>query len=435
MDSYDKLLEYAWSLNIIDTHEHIIREEIWKNAPGDVLSDWLQLYFSCDLVSAGLSHKELEIVRDPSASRPIMERWKIVEPYWNAARNTGYGRALDIAAKGLYGVNGVNRETIEELNERFLAARKATFEGTKSHYRYVLKEKSKILVSILDTVTEEMRETPDPEYYRPVYRMDWFINPDSVQAMRRVGEEAGIYIHNLEDWKEVTAFHLDSVIKKYGIVAIKSGLAYERSLYYAKVPAHIADTQFCETISGTHPRSVHIPRIVMPKEFQDYMMHYILKLLEEREMTIQFHTGLQEGNGNYINNSNPEHLINLFLEYPGVKFDIFHMGFPYQESLGVISKNFPNVYIDMAWAHIISPSTSIRALVEWLDYVPANKICAFGGDYFFVDGVYGHVTLARENIARVLSIKVDEGVFDLERAKEILKWMFVDTPAKLFKLT
>ena len=432
MDTYNELLEYTWNLNIIDTHEHIIREEIWKNAPGDVLSDWLQLYFSCDLVSAGLSNEKLEIIRNPLASRPIMERWDIVEPYWNVARNTGYGRALDIAAKGIYGIDGVNRNTIEELNERFLAERRATKEGTKSHYRYVLKEKSKIFVSILDNVTEEMKEKPDPEFYRPVYRMDWFINPDSVQAIRRAGEEAGISIHNLDDWKAVVEFHLDSVIKKYGVVAIKSGLAYERSLYYAKVPAHIADTQFCETLAGTHPRSVHIPRIVMPKEFQDHMMHYILKLLEDREMSIQFHTGLQEGNGNYINNSNPEHLINLCLEYPGVKFDIFHIGFPYQESLGVMSKNFPNVYIDMAWAHIISPETSIRALVEWLDSVPANKICAFGGDYFFVDGVFGHVTLARENVAKALSIKVEKGIFDIDRAKEIIHWMFIDTPAKLF---
>jgi predicted TIM-barrel fold metal-dependent hydrolase len=164
------------------------------------------------------------------------------------------------------------------------------------------------------------------------------------------------------------------------------------------------------------------------------MMHHILKLAEERELTYQFHTGLQEGNGNLINNSNPELMINLFLEYPGVKFDIFHIGYPYEKSLGVISKNFPNVFIDMAWAHIISPEASVRALVEWLDLVPANKIAAFGGDYFFVDGVYGHAAMARENVSRALSIVVGKGVFDVERAKEILHWMFVDTPARLFSL-
>ncbi len=434
MNNYTKLLEYAWSLDIVDTHEHLIREELWMDEPGDIFSDWLKMYFSCDLISAGLSHKDLEIVRDPDSEKTITEKWKILEPYWNAARNTGYGRSLDIAAKGIYNIDGVYGDTIEELNKRFLTARKETSDGTRSHYKYVLKEKSKIAVSVQDTVNEVMKETPDKEFYRPVYRMDWFINPDSFQGVRKAGEEAGISIHNLSDWKNVTEFHLDSVIKKFGIVAVKSGLAYERSLYYAKVPAHIADTQFCAVIGGTHPRSVHTTRIVMPKEFQDYMMHHILSLLEKRKMTIQFHTGLQEGSGNHISNSNPEHMTNLFLEYPGVKFDIFHIGFPYQQSLGVMAKNFPNVYIDMAWAHIISPETSIRALVEWLDFVPANKICAFGGDYFFVDGVYGHVSLARENVAKALAIKVERGSFDFNRAKEILHWMFIDTPSGLFKL-
>ena len=434
MSIYDELLEYTWNLNIIDTHEHLLREEVWMKGPRDILSDWLQLYFSCDLVSAGLSPSDLEIARNAESSKTFMERWKLIEPYWNAARNTGYARSLDLAAKGLYGIDGIRTDTIEELNKKFLSARKAALEGGKSHYRYVLKEKSRIDVSILDNVTEVMEEPPDREYYRPVIRMDWFINPDSVQGIRRASDEAGISIHNVEDWGKVTEFHLDKAVKKFNIVGLKSGLAYERSLYYEKVPAHIADEQFCEILSGTHPRSVHIPRIVFPKELQDYMMHHILKLAEQREMTFQFHTGLQEGNGNYIRNSNPENMINLFLEYPGIKFDIFHMGFPYQESLGVISKNFPNVYIDMAWAHIISPATSIRALTEWLDYVPANKISAFGGDYFFVDGVYGHAAMARENIAKALSAKIKEGVFDLEGAKEIIHWMFVDTPKKLFHL-
>ncbi len=267
MDSFEQLLDYVWNLEIIDTHEHLKREELWKKEEGDVLSDWLQLYFSCDLVSAGLSPEKLEIVRDPSPERHLMEKWNLVEPYWHAARNTGYGQSLDRAAKGLYGVEGVHRRTIEELNEKFPAARAATKSGVKSHYRYVLKEKCKIKLSVLDTVVEVMTQPPDRDFYRPVYRMDWFINPDSVQAMRREGEKAGISIHTLDDWKAVTAYHLDEVIRKFGIVGIKSGLAYERSLSFAKVPAHIADIQFSEIFSGTHPRSVHVPRIVFPKEF------------------------------------------------------------------------------------------------------------------------------------------------------------------------
>jgi len=164
------------------------------------------------------------------------------------------------------------------------------------------------------------------------------------------------------------------------------------------------------------------------------MMHFILGLANKRNLTFQFHTGLQEGSGNIIYHSDPALLSNLFLEYPDIDFDIFHIGYPYQQVLSVLAKTFPNVYIDMCWAQMISPTASINALAEWVDSVPLNKISAFGGDYAFIDGVYGHQHLARLNVSKALARKVKEGVFDLEKAKEISEMLFYQNPLKIFKL-
>ena len=135
-----------------------------------------------------------------------------------------------------------------------------------------------------------------------------------------------------------------------------------------------------------------------------------------------------------ISHSDPSLLSNLFLEYPDVDFDIFHIGYPYQHVVSVLAKNFPNVYIDMCWAHVISPRASVDALVEWVDSVPVNKISAFGGDYRFVDGVYGHQYLARVNVSKALAKTVEDGVLDVDRAKEIAGMLFYQNPLKLFKL-
>jgi len=172
----------------------------------------------------------------------------------------------------------------------------------------------------------------------------------------------------------------------------------------------------------------------VPKAFQDYMMHFILRLAGRTGYTFQFHTGLQEGNGNLIYHSDPTLLSNLFLEYPDVRFDLFHMSYPYEHALSALAKNFPNVYIDMCWGHIVSPAAAVNALVEWLDAVPANKISAFGGDYCFVDAVYGHQLLARENVARALAIKVEQGVFGVDRACRIGEMLFIDNPMAIFRL-
>jgi hypothetical protein len=88
----------------------------------------------------------------------------------------------------------------------------------------------------------------------------------------------------------------------------------------------------------------------------------------------------------------------------------------------------------MCWGHIISPEAARRALIEWLDAVPANKISAFGGDYGFVDGVYGHQLLARQNVAAALAQKVTDGSISLGRAKEVAGWVFIDNPKRLFGL-
>jgi hypothetical protein len=79
-----------------------------------------------------------------------------------------------------------------------------------------------------------------------------------------------------------------------------------------------------------------------------------------------------------------------------------------------LAKTVPNVYLDMWWAHIISPNACVEALCEWLDCVPLNKITAFGGDYMLIDAVYGHQYLARENVAKALARKVRDGVFSID---------------------
>ena len=115
-------------------------------------------------------------------------------------------------------------------------------------------------------------------------------------------------------------------------------------------------------------------------------------------------------------------------------FDLFHISYPYQGIACALAKMFPNVFINMCWAHIISPSASISALDDFLDAVPYNKISAFGGDYAFVDGVYGHLYMSRQNISLTLTKKIESGVFDESKALEIAKALYYDNPKRIFKL-
>jgi len=417
----EALREHIGGLWVVDTHEHLSNEDE-RSKDDDVLIEWLRHYYSCDLVSAGLSDADLAFVRNPA--KPLMERWARVETYWNAARSTGYGRSLDIAARDIYDVDGVTRGTITELDEKFRAARDAG-----GHYRKVLKDMSRIALGIVDS---NLR--CDREFFASVTRLDPFLNPWHRTDTCRIGDEAGVKIHTLADWREATSIILDKRFDAQGVVALKCGLAYQRTLHFKKVAADEAERAFNEIFDEDRAPAWR-PGTKPARALQDHMMHHVMAWADERGIAVQFHTGIQEGNGNVIVHANPVHLTNLFMEYGDVKFDIFHMGYPYQQELSVLAKNFRNVFIDMCWGHIISPEAARRALVEWLDAVPANKIMAFGGDYCFVDGVYGHQKMARDNVASSLATKVADGSFDFERACQIASWVFRDNPVEVFGLS
>ena len=415
----EELSGFIDELVIFDSHEHLPMEKD-RDRRADVLAEWLIHYFSCDLVSAGLSDQGLERARNSSGD--LLERWQLVEPYWEAARFTGYGRALDLAARDLYEIDEVNRQTILALNEAFVAAREKG-----GHYRYVLKEKSKVALSVVDSNLD-----CDREFFATAFRLDHFIMPTHRCEMRDQGRWVGVQVHSLEDWEEALRLQLERVFER-GAVVVKHGLAYMRSLHYPKVTRADAERDFNEFFREEHAPAWR-PPLKAGQGLQNYMMHALLRLADQRGLTVQVHTGIQEGNGNVIEDSNPVNLTNCFLEYENVVFDLFHMGYPYTQELSNLAKNFRNVNIDMCWGHIISPEAARRALVEWLDAVPANKIIGFGGDYCFVDGVYGHQRLARDNVAVALATKVADGSFDLERGREIARWLLVDNPRRILNL-
>jgi hypothetical protein len=428
--TFDALRRYVFELEIVDTHEHLPPFEHERPKNTDVLSEYLTHYFSCDLVSAGLSDEGIAFARD--AKKPLGERWKTVAPFWEAARHTGYGRSLDIAARELYGIDRIDGETIEALDEAFRDAREKG-----GHYRRVLKEKSRIAVSIEDWQSacvvgaKTDKDIPvDVEYFRPVVRADGFIAPGNTGELKELSALAGVPIHTLADLKAGVEAYLDKSLAK-GAVGLKSGFAYQRPLRFEKVSEADASRDFAR-LFGDSSQAWQKPGRWPLWKLQDHMMHHVCALADARSLPFQIHTGLQEGNGNFIYHSDPALLSNLFMEYPNVRFDLFHIGYPYHQTLSALAKNFRNVFIDFCWANIISPEASVRALVEYLDAVPANKISGFGGDYAFIDGVAGHAFIARENVARALAIKVDQGVFGLDRARELATMIFRDNPARLF---
>ena len=438
MSKYEEILEYVNTLTIIDTHEHLIsNEEKWLEGswrqiytPGkvDVLKDYLFEYFCYDLVSAGLPLSVLDKVR--KGDMPLLEKWDLVEEYWEFSRHTGYGTALEISAAGVYGIPSIERETIEQLNAVFLDSLKP------GKYRKVLKDLSKIKIAINQPFEVDVDDWVecDPTFFKPVFSLDNLVRPESTAMIFQIEKRTGKRITSFHAYLECCERSIEWALSK-GAVAFKSAIAYQRSLSFERTTRALAESEFntfIDSINRDHILSQSAG--LLGTNAENYIMHFLLELANERELVVQIHTGLQEGTGNYIYWSDPALLTNLFIQYPDVRFVIFHIGYPYQQTLSALAKNFANVFIDMCWAHIISPEACIRALVEWLDSVPYNKICGFGGDSVTLDVVYGHQILARENISKALAIKIQQGRLNIDKAKEIARCFLWDNPLRIYRL-
>ncbi|MGD0803945.1 MAG: amidohydrolase family protein [Candidatus Bathyarchaeia archaeon] len=431
--TYQKLKKHIDEVRIIDTHEHLPQEKDRVSRVVDALSELFIHYTSSDLVSAGMRETDVTTIRD--TSKPLDERWSILEPWWERIRNTGYARAIEIAARDLYDVPSICSNTYRDLSNKM---RDKNREGL---YRWVLKEKAGIDISILDDLTGSYEI--DRNFFAPVLRVDDLMTPSDRNELEIIAKLHGVRIHDFNDYVALVRKSFDEYEGK--IFGIKIALAYQRPLFFEKRSYSDGEEAFNKlyktrgftryTPNPTRKESRMVPwgpgiEELLP--MQDYLVHIAIQEAEKRRLPIQIHTGLQEGNENILSNSNPELLVNLFMEYRDAKFDIFHGAWPYCNQLSALAKNFPNVYLDMSWMHIISPSRSRSALYEWLDEVPVNKILGFGGDFLCVEGTYGHTVIARENIAKVLALKVEDGDFKLEDAKKYATWILRKNAEELF---
>lgn len=431
---FDRLKGEIDLITIVDAHEHVIdrHESLKRNV--DLFDLFERTYVKADFVSAGMSRDEWKReVFDPE------EGWQRIKPFIRAVRNTSYYRSMIGAFRDLYGFPDpeLNDDNWRELSDGISAANKR-----EDWYKYVLKDKSRIEVSLL-----QIAEADGPpgvfererEFWLAVLWIDPLLHgyADFVYVEDKTwrgrilhyGREAlkkehALPIDSFEDYLALVDTVMKVAVSK-GAVAVKSVISYSRTLQFDPIGKSEAERIFFKRADEITPAEV--------KAFQDCMMHLIVQKTIEYGLPFQIHTGIQHGSGNVLSNSNPLHLTDLFVAYPRAKFILFHGSYPYGGELAVLAKTFPNVYLDFCWLPLISPAVAERNLLEWLDTVPGSKL-EWGGDCQHVEAVYGHVLQTRAVLARALAAKVTAGSFDLEVALDLAKKMLRDNVWQIYKL-
>jgi len=421
MENRKWIREGMQDMPVIDTHEHLETEAARMAGRKDFIGLYMTHYASTDVLIAGLPPEKMALLQ--GGRLDVQEKWAILKPYWELCRNTTYFRALQRASIDLFGITQLDDDTCLQLNAAFLQCSRPGW------YRQILKDICHIRYCVLDDLFIESPgdiKPPDQEFYRESAKYDLFLDLGEGTS---AAELMGAYHRSFSTLKEYVRLLGDTVQtakRERGIVALKSAIAYQRTILFENASFSAAESAFDRIMRGEALSGAE------RKPLQDYLMHELLGTAADLALPFQIHAGLQEGTGFDLRESRPANLISLFRQHPGVRFDVFHTGYPYGYELAAICKQFPNVWADLCWVHVISQEYAVRVLEEMLEVLPSNKILGFGGDYIFVEGTYAHLQFAKENIAEALSNRIDKGRLDKADALGLAKRRLHDNAEVLF---
>lgn len=395
-------------IEVIDAHEHLPPEEVRTSGKADVFALFSH-YTSRDFLMAGMSQADYDATQNYDL--PLDYRWGLIAPYWEQIRWDCYARAALLAARKFYGADDINAQTYVSISEKIAAA------NTPGLYQRVLRDACRIRTSLTqcgrtDLGTPLLTPVMPLTLYDAWEGMNWRTLAES--GMRRDAP-----LNSVDDCLADIKTYLLRV-KSEGAV----GLKMLSSPFQAPSRAEASET-FRQLRRGA------LDSLPVVNPLRDYLVDEAIRFAGEHDLAVAVHTGYW---GDF-RTLDPLHMIPLLERHPKVRFDLYHLGYPWVRQSLMLGKGFPNVWLNFCWTHIISQRFAMDALDEAIDLLPTNKLLGFGGDYHLpVEKVYGHLTMAREDIARVLAARITRGQMTEDQALGLArKWLW-DNPKELYRL-
>lgn len=423
--NYDKILTFSESIKVINTHEHQHRPDEYGIENLNFYHLLNGAYLMADLVSSGAERWDMEGL----SKLDLGQEWDIFGEALDHSRSTSYYGHFIKGFQKLYGFQDLS------FTESNIAPLSAQIEKNYSDYPAWFDKafhEAGFELMFLDQYWNPFNSQVDTSHYALVFHINQLVmqasrRPASGENPYSIYMEAsaeGYAMDDLDDYLDYCD-HLFKTNLARKAVCVKNSLAYSRNLKYYDVSYETARDLFEKPSSKlTADESASL---------QDYLFHWIIKKSIEYKLPIQIHTGYLAGNSNYLENSKPLDLNNLFVTYPEAKFVLFHGGYPWTSEYIAMGKMFSNVYLDLVWLPQISREKAVLALDEMLDCVPYNKVF-WGGDCSFIEESTGSLEYAKSVVAETLAKRIDRGLLSYEVAQDIVKGIFRENAILVFQL-
>jgi len=394
-------------------------------------------YASDDLVTANGT----ATARSPRAHPAPTDRDR-VRLLWPKIRATGYGRAVVLGARELFGLEYTpeNFGAITEALQVSIRGKSAPqvyehFVHQRAHNRWTIQD-------FKYDIGNPAALQPDthPTSYRFAFRFDEIMHMVDAGPIEVVERFVDRPIHSLGQMVGALNLAIDRFRDTGLLASIKIGMAYGRDLVVGNPTQAEAERAFNRIRSrnnfvGGIQQNGGAVNAVEGRPLCDYLFHALMQRAADEDLPVQIHTGYLAGHWGSLAGARASHLIPVLERYRNVRFDLFHASWPWASELGALAKNYPNVWADMCWAWAMNPTESARALSEWLDAVPYNKIFAYGADTSLPWCNVGYSLQAKIGIARVLEEKIEAGYMDEATARAVAAAIMLENGLEFYRLS
>jgi uncharacterized protein len=396
------LARFIQETPLCDTHEHLRGEEEYVEQGPDVLCQLFDNYVTADLVVAGAS--QVDVARLVDRTNPdVAARFEPIQAAWQAVKQTGYGRAVQLIGQELFEMAEITVEAIEAAAERNATLRQP------GQRLALLREKANLDHVQIDAFRPLVEIDPSgPDFFLYDINMEGVCSgrPDLEAIQRR----SGVEVSDLQSLRQALA----SLFERYAplAVAVKSQHAYSRTLAWQ--PASEAEAAHALNAFLRHGQQIsETDRLCLG----DWGWARVVELTIEHNLPFKIHTGYYAGHSrmpvDYIRSGN---LCKLLATYPNARFVLMHIAYPYSDELLALAKHYPNVYVDLCWAWSINPYATADFVRRYIHAVPANKLFVFGGDTFWPGATVAYAKQARHWLTRALQAEIDDGLLTEQEA-------------------
>jgi hypothetical protein len=334
--------------------------------------------------------------------------WAGISAYVEASGANASVRNMVRSLAELYGVEGgeITKDNWERL-DREIRKRNADPSWSGS-----VMDRAGIQTALSDPYRDPLMDAQKclGARYLSVFRINAFAvgwHPDSRDHNGNSGRELlarlGRKPRSFDEYLESLPAILDSLSGLHK-VGLKNALAYDRPVDFDTLDREAARAAWGKTDPTAYER----------KAFGDCVVDRICELAGERDIPFQMHLGSA-----LIRGSRPLNAAGLIERHPRTRFLLMHLGWPWSGELLGMAFVYRNIWLDLTWSWLLSPTRFTNAFHEAIESLPDESRMMLGGDTWHAEEAYGAISGARRLITEALERKVEEGYFKARDAERL----------------